>query len=528
MPRVLKPDLGYDIIYRELDPYQLYVDRAAYNAATAKGVERLVYKIFGYNVVASFAFAIDPLHSFRKTLGPSTQVLRHRVINKPGLPRAYHYKRSGITENTYYIPGSGSPGKYTEYLGNWVTAYEGGAQMASQLHIPEFTIDTINSSRPKGSNGGKFEKFKFSIDSRPFSRKQIVAYSENVFTPGPATRSRTLDELYVTGPSAVFDLDDQELVLQIERDLADDCFQKYHLPMLARCLPKSPKFGLFRSIGELRDFRSVFAKSNIRDLDDLINHPEKLRRKALTMKDLPNSFLFGAFAVKPLINDIQALLALPAQVSAQFNKLRQRSGLPTSYRTKFKLDLPFDNPPPFNFLKDGLGYDDKYSTTAHRNAEVRMAVNAIFEFPPIESPIFNSELYARLIGIEPSIKALYDLTPWTWLTDWFTGFGSYLNVIEQINTDPSLINYGYITYASKGVISSQYSYKTDSYEDRWYHPSSADHTTAVTNYNQYGTFDYDYQKRIDLSELGVRTTGKMDSLSPFQTLIISALLAQRI
>lgn len=526
MSRVL-PDLGYDIIYRNLDPYQLYVDRAAINAAQATGFERLVYKIFGKDVIASFAFAIDPLHSFKKTLGPSHQVLRRRVRNRPSFPRSYAYERTGITENTYYIPGSW-PYKYTEYIGNWYTVYSGGAQMASQDYIQEFTVDTVNSSRQKGSNGGPFEKFEFELHSLPIHRDVEVAYSENVYNPGPATRSRTRDKLYSIGPAAVLALDDQELLLQIEQNLAQESFEKYHLPMLARCLPKSPKFGSFRSIGELRDFRHVFAKNNIRDLDDLINHPENLRRKVLELRDVPNTFLYGSFAIQPLISDIQALLKLPAQVATQFNKLRSRSGLPTSYRTKFKLDLPFSDPPSFSFLKDGLGYDDKYSTTGSRDAEVRMAVNATFEFPPIETPLFNAELYARLTGIEPSIKALYDLTPWTWLTDWFTGFGNYLNVIEQINTDPSLINYGYITYASKCSVLSQYSYKTGSYEDRWYHPSPSVHADKVYDFYQYGKIDYTYQKRIDLSELGVRTTGKRESLTPFQTLIISALLAQRI
>lgn len=155
-------------------------------------------------------------------------------------------------------------------------------------------------------------------------------------------------------------------------------------------------------------------------------------------------------------------------------------------------------------------------------------MNSTFEFPPVELPQLRRDLSARLYGADIDFKTLYDLVPWSWLVDWFTGFGDYLNVIEAINTDPSLVNYGFVTYKSAGTLLTQQTWKYDDLLDLTYH-NPEEHYKTVTKMTRRvaGKLEWQYQLRKSIGDLGVSTVSEGVNLSPFQTLILGALTAQR-
>ena len=388
-----------------------------------------------------------------------------------------------------------------------------------QFQIEEFITDTTNKLRPKNEIGGILELFKYDIKNIGYGEFRRKSYSANLYKTIPSTHADFKEDVRVVGPVAVMETDDLSSILAKERVDATQAFESNAYAMLSRCTPTSKQFGLARSIGELKDFRH---------LGKLSTYTEGLKRRALEIKDLPDLYLTVQFGVAPLISDIKALLVLPGKVSKKLNYLLKRSMKPTSYRTKFQLDSSYDNPPSFSFPTFGTPYDDTIGTTASRKRELRMAVNSTFEFPPVELPQLRQDLKAQLYGADLDLKTIYDLIPWTWMIDWFTGFGDYLSVIEQINTDPSLINYGFITYHSEGNILTQRSYKKDTTISITQHePNSSSYEKIANTFHMNGNLTYEYQKRISLGDLGVSTVDHGLNLSPFQSLIIGALSAQR-
>lgn len=157
-----------------------------------------------------------------------------------------------------------------------------------------------------------------------------------------------------------------------------------------------------------------------------------------------------------------------------------------------------------------------------------MAINATFQFPPAELPSLRESLVDKLYGENPTIDTLYNLTPWSWLLDWFTGFGEYVNIIERINTDPSLINYGYITYASRGILRGDATLSWIDSDTRYYRPDVSHTYTTKRTVGASSQYEFSFQKRVNMSDLGVASTLVEPSLNSFQSSILGALLAQRI
>lgn len=502
---------------RLIDPYDFYRNRTAELQSQATGVESLLYKVFGPDLIASIAFRIDPYRKFRRIPSQKDPVIRKRFKRRAPILRSHYYRKRNLTRVNYYIGN----GKYGDLVGNWYQIYDGGGALPPQEFIDQFSYDTVKRTRLPGVPGGPFEKFEYSISNSTYNRLN-TQYSINTYPDGQASDSRTEDQYWIYGSPALMEKSDISLLLANEQSLALSSLNKYILPMYRRAMPTTKLFDISRSIGELRDLGV---------LHNLANLPEyvgQLKSRTRALADAPNDYLTGVFGLQPLVQDILSLMSLPARLSKRVNYLLERNGKPTSWRTKFKLNLPLSNPPSFSFVSDGLSFSNDISTSATREAEVRLAVNATVEFPNINDPDFNHELYMKLAGATPDAMTLYNLTPWTWLIDWFTGFNEYLDIITRINTDSTLVNYGYATYKSKVRIVSQYTSKTNENTSIWYRPSAAVSYNSVKRYNASASLDFTYQKRVEVSQLGASTVVDRANLSPFQLTIISALFGQRI
>lgn len=160
--------------------------------------------------------------------------------------------------------------------------------------------------------------------------------------------------------------------------------------------------------------------------------------------------------------------------------------------------------------------------------ELRLLVSCIFSFPEVGVPALRRELLLRKWGAVPNLVDVYNLVPWTWLIDWFTGLGNYINLIDVINTNTSIINYGMITAVGRGTVRTHF---------RSYYDNSK--TVAITGFPTVTTYDrvtnnhesvlsFKTQIRKDLTRsFGVPTTLEPGTLSPYQQSIIGAIVTQR-
>jgi len=67
-----------------------------------------------------------------------------------------------------------------------------------------------------------------------------------------------------------------------------------------------------------------------------------------------------------------------------------------------------------------------------------------------------AQLANRLLGVRPDITLLWELTPWSWLADWFTNIGAVINLNNDILNDNLVVRYGYLMRESVYTIAWQH------------------------------------------------------------------------
>lgn len=167
--------------------------------------------------------------------------------------------------------------------------------------------------------------------------------------------------------------------------------------------------------------------------------------------------------------------------------------------------------------------DSTLRKSGHRKVELRVVANFHLNFPYLDRPRLRRELLLSRLGVYPTPTDLYNLIPWTWLIDWFTGVGDYVKLLDQATREPSTVNYGFITYVEESEVTVGYFGKLQSSVRRTF-----DGTTTLYNtsslYPHQAKFFLKYQLRKSLANVtDVRSYWDPD-LGPEQSAIIGALL----
>jgi hypothetical protein len=125
---------------------------------------------------------------------------------------------------------------------------------------------------------------------------------------------------------------------------------------------------------------------------------------------------------------------------------------------------------------------------------------------------------------------VYNIIPWSWLVDYFVDLGSYIQMMDAINSDRQLINYGFATFVSTESLTNEFVLKsTSSYIKTNTVGDTVKEVYMDTKYPCKKVYQRKYQLRADISYLdGVKTFGNnwVGNLNSFQTSILGALLAK--
>ena len=170
---------------------------------------------------------------------------------------------------------------------------------------------------------------------------------------------------------------------------------------------------------------------------------ETFKRSA---KDVPNEYLSYMFGWRQLYKDVMDLLATPDKVTRRMNYLIRQSGKRSIVRVKRTIPLE-TVPSSISFIYPTSMYESNITSgyTLRRSGEIRVVLDTTFSFPDVMSPRFRREYFLRELGVLPSPLDLYNLVPWTWLVDWFTGLNQYVESISIVNSDRNLVNSCMIT-----------------------------------------------------------------------------------
>lgn len=537
------------------DPHKLYEYRRDTLIKNSSGLESFLYKLIPVTMVKSFVFAIDPTYRFKVSPRPITPHNRTRYRGSSSVLQQRTYKRDKWltayeqTPNYKLVSFCWSP----HFVFRSVVDPPVSGSITAQPTLQDRLQDTTSRTRIIGSEQGTFKMFKGTLRSPPRST-QTGTVMTGILT-GTAINEPLCSEVggilnraygstdmirethAPTGATlstgAYNQLRDGELAL------CQALCQKHAISMLKSINPLGSRdYTLFRNLVELRDIpRSIVqAQKTLLDFAKLYRSltSSPTTRKVIfnlrnNARNVPNEYLSYHFGWKQLYNDLKDLLELPQKTSRKVNFLMRRSGKPTTLSST--RDIVSSNTSGVSgFDYNGMSTEHSVSsgTRIERTSQVRLVVNCLWDFPPVNSIEFKRHVYAERIGLVPRPTDVYNLIPWTWLIDWFTGLGNYVELIDNIHRDRSLINWGMISCTSTGSLITDRKSKSTMVRDMRADNGTGSSVTTFVENNHTSTFDFKCKTRSDVSTiLDVKLTSVPSSLTVYQKSILGALIAQR-
>lgn len=526
----------------DLDPRWFYEYRYMERSKEASGIEGLILKYMPYTVIRSFAVALDPFYQFK--VAPGRISPRNRTVTKihqNALDRqvmTYDVKTDSVNSIPNYMnrPGIWGP----------TTAKSTSTHKESSSKMPVLKMtrrDTSSKTRLVGSRQGEFEKFEFRLNAPPNITRRVNTERRHLpvspYGEYPEIRDSTTTFTTFVQPGAWVSQSTCNAVENLEKAYASELIQKHSLPMYAALNPQFRTFSFFRELAELKDLpRSVISmRDTVRDLVRVANSIQNrsVRDSVFSLgnsiRDIPKEYLGYHFGWKLLVKSLDDLLKKPEATAKRISTLIRRSGQPTTYRSlrKFTSVVSSGLPNLSVTYYDPSETFEGYSTRLERNTEVRLVVNTTFDFPPLNRVNLAKRMLYDQLGLYPRPTDFYNLVPWSWLFDWFTGVGDYVSVIDEINRDKSLINWGMISVVTKGKLTTMATSRFLKHDTVQVTYANSGVTTSQTVKRTYtASLDFSYHLRQDLASLnGVRRITDPDSLTPYQKSILGALLSER-
>ncbi len=528
------------------DPRMFYEYSVLRHANAARGLEAYLYKLMPYSVIRSFAFAIDPLSKFRTASAKITPVTRTRkrrnrtILNQTSTWSGPTRTEGWITiQNWNNIQFQSSP---YMVLTSVVETNNLGTKITQAVPIDE-SKDTTKATRIIGSEQGEFETWESLVISTP-RWYNVYNFSEIVTTgPTPAYNpQRAQTRQYATRrfdpQAAVLTTSVANGIRTSTEAITNDIMSKNILSMVKSIIPTRRDTTLFRNVAELRDIpRSIVSlqktlldlgklgKSlNVQSLSKIIHDSKAVA------KHIPDEYLSYHFGWKQTLKDASELLKAPDRIAKKINFLIARNGKLTTYRSTRK--IPLGTVSSLNGFNYEIGNSESSVSRVHsiiRDAELRLVVSQRFDFPPADLPNLKYSKYVQQLGISPTPTDIYNLIPWTWLLDWFTGFGNYVEVIDMMNSDPSLINWGFLTCEVTGQLRTDFSSKLRTTRSSRLDGVDLYNLEIFTPLTHTSHYDFKHRKRVDVCKVipAMKSTADLLSLTTYQQSILGALISQR-
>ncbi|DAD50447.1 maturation protein [ssRNA phage Gephyllon.1_24] len=523
------------------DPHKFYEYHIDKNAADARGLELFVYRLMPYSLIKSIAFAIDPLSSFKTSTGVVTPAnrTRYRGTNNVLLTRTLHLDK--WSDHTASVPNwDNIPGRWGPLATDPTVHFHDSGNQGNQVALLDKIIDTTKRTRLVNSDTGTLDKFSSvrNVPGRQFTTiRTSYVYKDRTPPSLPEIAiDREVKRYSIVGPASTLSKSTFDNLVLSEHTIANTLMAKQGLGMYTGLLPEHRDYTFFRNLVELRDIHRTIISlhettRNLRNLESVLKIPSKLVSKIRSFKtvidDIPKEYIAYHFGWKQTVKDTIDLLKAPGKISKKINFLLARNGKDTTYRTKRKFSSASTGVSGFSHDVLTGEYSALVSSRIERETELRMVVNANFRFPDVNLPSFKHHLYADKLGIYPRITDIYNLVPWTWLNDWFTGLGNYIDIIDTMNHDKSLINWGFLTADVRGKLTTDYESKSDSHDTGQFNSDPGwDFVTTQVN-RHTSVLDFSFQLRKDIASiLSVQKTSDVSSLTTYQASILAALIQQ--
>jgi len=195
----------------------------------------------------------------------------------------------------------------------------------------------------------------------------------------------------------------------------------------------------------------------------------ELVHAGITRKAIAGEFLNIEFGIKPFINDLQKLALSVKHMHKIVQQYRRDSGKQVRRRRGTQEVVTFEEnaaegatgAPRVGFFEGDIvgremfeGNDVNYplQTTVTDISRSNVWFSGAFMYFLQESQHFIAKMDEyeaqanHLLGLELTPALLWELTPWSWLMDWNSDVGVFLNNAEQLASNNLCMTYGYVMH----------------------------------------------------------------------------------
>lgn len=249
---------------------------------------------------------------------------------------------------------------------------------------------------------------------------------------------------------------------------------------------------------------------------------ERIRKDVLTLKGAGSEYLNWNFGWKPLLNEVRALLRVSEELPKQLERARRNSN--RLVKRNIRLELKRDNGTyfsgPVNFLcYPGLPAEFYGPAGGFVNYRWTSVSHIYFKgsfkiwVPDLGSSQWSRRAKRTIYGLDVTPSLVWEVTPWSWLIDYFGNVGSILSNIGWQIADSFIADHAYVMSSLSQV---------DTWEQSQQHwskgegPSMTHTKTELTR---------SVKQRHEANPYGFGFD--MGGLSPFQASILAALTASR-
>lgn len=498
-----------------------YYNRQAVRVAKRAKKQRLMKYIFGYDLVRSDFLAFDPFHDFQITPYPITA--RNRMVVKigsPGYPRKRVRKSYASVQDTVLYAAAPGVNRRHPLSKPSVSVSTLESNLSSQPVIKGYVHDTTKKTRGTLSDFGEAEMFlpRLVVPSSSYSwvKYEMEVSGEDMFGPYKRLDLTTRTTSGIVARITQSTVDTYKL---FEQNRFASLCNKQSVAMLPDAVPLAREFGLIREIVELKD------------LPQLLNASvENARNLYYNGTFNPSTqYLSQEFGWDLLVKAVLDLVSLPDKIAARINHLISRMDKKES-RFKASRRETYVIPDATGFSFDPL-IDETAGIPTHTAigfANWRLVLNYGVRFPKLELPVLRDWIKSRLWGARFRPDDFYNLVPWTWLIDWFTGIGDYLEAFSSVNDETSLANYGFLTYSADGLVTSNCQGKLIGTRSTRFNSGPLVVTNRETPTNHNAVLKYRYLRRVDVTSISdISRTWVLGDLTAFQASILGALAFKR-
>jgi hypothetical protein len=203
----------------------------------------------------------------------------------------------------------------------------------------------------------------------------------------------------------------------------------------ARGNPLNSDANLAQTLGELRELPLSLIKLGK-------NGPPKPRKI-----NPGDTFLGIQFGLVPLISDIKALYETQKNMGKKLAQLRRDNGKFVRRRVGLGYTESISN-----VLTNGIAVFPTHAAHSHSQIHDQSSSTSKYWFsgrfrfylPELDENYWPDRLVRNLYGANVDAELLWELTPWSWLADWFANVGDVVHNLSSYASQQCIMDYGYV------------------------------------------------------------------------------------